>query len=74
MESNAEVAPVAARPAGRPVRKDEIVLEGNDVEKVSMAAASIHQSVLVKIKDIRKFLDGIYVSKVGTVEGGDYDE
>ena len=27
MESNAEVAPVAARPAGRPVRKDEIVLE-----------------------------------------------
>jgi pimeloyl-ACP methyl ester carboxylesterase len=27
MESNAEAAPVAARPAGRPVRKDEIVLE-----------------------------------------------
>ncbi len=28
-----------------------------------LAAANVHQSVLVKNKDIRKFLDGIYVSE-----------
>lgn len=31
-------------------------------------AARIHQSVLVKRKDIRKFLDGIYVSEKGTID------
>jgi len=43
--------------------KDEIVLTGNDVELVSQSAADIHHSVMVKNKDIRKFLDGIYVSE-----------
>ena len=43
--------------------KDELTLIGNDVEMVSRSAALIHQSVLVKDKDIRKFLDGIYVSE-----------
>jgi len=43
--------------------KDEIVLTGNDVELVSRSASLIHQSTLVKNKDIRKFLDGIYVSE-----------
>jgi large subunit ribosomal protein L9e len=28
-----------------------------------LTAANVHQSVLVKNKDIRKFLDGIYVSE-----------
>ena len=32
------------------------------------AAALIHQSVLVRKKDIRKFLDGIYVSEKTTVD------
>jgi large subunit ribosomal protein L9e len=32
-----------------------------------MIAASIHQSTLVKNKDIRKFLDGIYVSEKGAM-------
>ncbi len=32
------------------------------------AAALIHQSCLVKRKDIRKFLDGVYVSEKGTVD------
>ena len=31
-------------------------------------AALIHQAVLVKRKDIRKFLDGIYVFEKGTVD------
>ena len=80
--------------------KDEIIVEGNDIEKVSLSgmlileivgvallfkilialshsnfkqfylflAALIHQAVLVKRKDIRKFLDGIYVFEKGTVD------
>merc|ERR1712144_195492 len=44
-------------------QKDEIAVEGNDLEKVSQSAAQIQQCVLVKNKDIRKFLDGIYVSE-----------
>ncbi len=44
-------------------QKDEIQVEGNDLEKVSLSASHIHMSVKVKDKDIRKFLDGIYVSE-----------
>ncbi|KTF92848.1 hypothetical protein cypCar_00034754 [Cyprinus carpio] len=62
-------------------QKDELVLEGNDIELVSnsgemciaklstclVSAALIQQATTVKNKDIRKFLDGIYVSEKGTV-------
>ncbi|KAL7719185.1 60S ribosomal protein L9 [Entamoeba marina] len=48
--------------------KDEIALEGNDVEKISQSAANIHQSALVRNKDIRQFLDGVYVSEKGVLE------
>eukprot|EP01059_Diplonema_ambulator_P018128 TRINITY_DN30309_c0_g1_i1.p1 TRINITY_DN30309_c0_g1~~TRINITY_DN30309_c0_g1_i1.p1 ORF type:complete len:187 (+),score=71.11 TRINITY_DN30309_c0_g1_i1:67-627(+) len=44
------------------VMKDELVIEGNSLDDVSMTAASVHGVCLVKRKDIRKFLDGIYVS------------
>ena len=47
--------------------KDELILEGNDIEAVSKSAALIQQSTTVKDKDIRKFLDGIYVSERTTV-------
>merc|ERR1712233_105708 len=47
--------------------KDELLLEANDIEAVSCSAAQIHQRVLVRHKDIRKFLDGIYVSKKGPI-------
>ncbi|GFQ70035.1 60S ribosomal protein L9 [Trichonephila clavata] len=47
--------------------KDELIIQGNDIELVSQSAALIHQSTLVKNKDIRKFLDGIYVSEKTTV-------
>ena len=48
--------------------KDEIVLQGNDIELVGKCASLIQQYTRVKNKDIRKFLDGIYVSESGTVE------
>lgn len=48
-------------------QKDELVLEGNDIEAVSLSAALIQQSTTVKDKDIRKFLDGLYVSEKTTV-------
>jgi len=42
--------------------KDEITVEGLDLSNVSLSCAQIHQSCKVRHKDIRKFLDGIYVS------------
>ena len=45
--------------------KDELVVVGNDIEKVAGSAALLHESCLVRNKDIRKFLDGIYVSERG---------
>eukprot|EP01055_Gregarina_sp_Pseudo9_P005185 Gregarina_sp_Pseudo_9__5184@NODE_561_length_2575_cov_146_061909_g530_i0_p2_GENE_NODE_561_length_2575_cov_146_061909_g530_i0NODE_561_length_2575_cov_146_061909_g530_i0_p2_ORF_typecomplete_len190_score59_84Ribosomal_L6/PF00347_23/3_3e17Ribosomal_L6/PF00347_23/0_017_NODE_561_length_2575_cov_146_061909_g530_i019322501 len=48
--------------------KDELVLSGINVENVSRSCALIHQNGLVRRKDIRQFLDGIYVSERGFVE------
>lgn len=36
--------------------------------KIFLSAARIQQSTTVKNKDIRKFLDGVYVSEKTTVE------
>ncbi|RCH84374.1 60S ribosomal protein L9, partial [Rhizopus stolonifer] len=49
-------------------QKDELLLTGNSLEGVSQSAADIQQSCLVKNKDIRKFLDGIYVSERNVLE------
>ena len=49
-------------------QKDELIISGNSVEAVSQSAALIQQSTTVKNKDIRKFLDGLYVSEKTTVE------
>ena len=64
-----------ARPLGEGVEveasknvKDELVLSGNSIENVSQSAADIQQICRVRNKDIRKFLDGIYVSERGNIE------
>ena len=48
-------------------QKDELYVNGNDIELVSKSAARIQQSTTVKNKDIRKFLDGLYVSEKTTI-------
>ncbi|KAI9298902.1 CRE-RPL-9 protein [Neoconidiobolus thromboides FSU 785] len=47
--------------------KDELIIFGNDINDVSQTAASFQQSTLARNKDIRKFLDGIYISGKTTV-------
>ncbi|CAH8846676.1 unnamed protein product [Trichobilharzia szidati] len=60
MDSGVKVSPTGV--------KDEIQVEGNDIEKVARCAALIQQSCKVRHKDIRKFLDGIYVSSKESIE------
>jgi len=47
--------------------KDELQLSGNSLENVSQSAADIQQICRVRNKDIRKFLDGLYVSEKGNI-------
>lgn len=47
--------------------KDELLLSGNSIENVSQSAADIQQVCRVRNKDIRKFLDGLYVSERGNI-------
>merc|ERR1712088_350832 len=49
-------------------QKDELYVNGNDIELVSKSAARIQQCTTVKNKDIRKFLDGLYVSEKTTID------
>jgi len=55
---------VAKRSEGE---KDEIQVSGNNLDAVSQSAANIQQSIRVTDKDIRKYLDGCYVSWKGNV-------
>lgn len=49
------------------VQKDQLELTGNDIEAVGRVSSLVHQACLVKNKDIRKFLDGIYTSAKGPI-------
>jgi large subunit ribosomal protein L9e len=48
--------------------KDQIELTGNDIALVSLTAANIQQATNIRNKDLRKFLDGIYVSEKGPIK------
>lgn len=48
--------------------KDELTLTGISLEDVSQSAADIQQICRVRNKDIRKFLDGLYVSEKGHID------
>jgi large subunit ribosomal protein L9e len=45
--------------------KDQIELSGIDIAAVSLTAAQIQQATNIRNKDLRKFLDGIYVCEKG---------
>jgi len=47
--------------------KDQLELSGESLENVSQSAADIQQICRVRNKDIRKFLDGLYVSERGHI-------
>jgi len=48
--------------------KDCLIVEGNDIELVGNSVSLISGVSKVKNKDIRKFLDGMYVEKKGPIE------
>jgi large subunit ribosomal protein L9e len=47
--------------------KDQIELNGIDIANVSLTCAQIQQATNIRNKDLRKFLDGIYVSEKGAL-------
>ena len=48
--------------------KDELVFEGNDNAALSQCCARVSQVCKTGRKDVRKFLDGIYVSQKTRVQ------
>ncbi len=51
------------------VKGEDISVEGVDLKAVSQTAANIQDSTRIKEKDLRVFLDGIYISGKGPAEG-----
>ena len=41
--------------------KNNVTIQGIDLDKVSQVCARIHQATIIQDKDLRSFLDGIYV-------------
>jgi len=50
------------------VKGEDISVEGIDLKSVSQTAANIQDSTKIKKKDLRVFLDGIYVSGKGPAQ------
>lgn len=45
------------------VEGDDVIVTGANIEEVAQTAANIQQSTKIRNKDLRKFLDGVYVYK-----------
>jgi large subunit ribosomal protein L6 len=43
------------------IEGEDVVVEGIDLDEVAQTAANIQQATKIRRKDLRKFLDGIYV-------------
>ena len=43
------------------VEGDDVIVQGPDIEEVAQTAENIQQATKIRNKDLRKFLDGIYV-------------
>ena len=43
------------------IKQDDVILEGIDIDDVSQTAANIQTRAKIRKKDLRKFLDGVYV-------------
>jgi large subunit ribosomal protein L6 len=43
------------------VKGDDVIIKGANIEDVSQTAANIEQATVVRRRDTRKFLDGIYI-------------
>jgi len=43
------------------VEGEDVIVEGPDIERVAQTAANIQQATKIRKKDLRKFMDGIYV-------------
>ena len=43
------------------VERDDVIVKGVDIEQVGQTAANIQQATKIRRKDLRKFMDGIYV-------------
>ncbi len=50
------------------VMKDDIIVEGIDIEVVGQTAANIERATRIKGYDRRVFLDGIYIYERGVIE------
>src|SRR5260370_1395122 len=50
------------------VKGEDLSVEGIDLKSVSQTAANIQDSTKIKKKDLRVFLDGIYVSGKGPAQ------
>ena len=50
------------------IKGEDISVEGIDLKSVSQTAANIQDSTKIKEKDLRVFLDGIYVSGKGPLQ------
>jgi large subunit ribosomal protein L9e len=48
--------------------KDQLEISGIDITKVSLVAAQVQQMTNIRNKDLRKFLDGIYVTDKLNIE------
>ena len=47
------------------IEGDDVIVQGVNIEEVAQTAANIQQATHIRKKDLRKFLDGIYVYSKG---------